>query len=48
MIMAMSKAIALSRVAAQAASERQLEIIRCLIVLGCGAALALAGPVLPV
>lgn len=43
----MSKAIALSRTAYAAAQQRQLDIARSAIVLGCGAALILAGQALP-
>ena len=43
----MTKAIALSRTALETARTRQLEILRCAIVLGCGAALILAGQAIP-
>ncbi|MFL0355037.1 hypothetical protein ACI5KX_01045 [Erythrobacter sp. GH1-10] len=43
----MTKAIALSRTAVETARAWQLEILRSAIVLGCGAALILAGQPLP-
>lgn len=43
----MSKAIALTRSARDIALERQLDILRSIIVLGCGAALIFAGQPLP-
>ena len=43
----MAKAIALSKTAYEAARERQLDVVRSAIVLGCGAALILAGQPLP-
>ncbi len=43
----MTKAIALTRTAYAAAHQRQLDIARSVIVLGCGASLILAGQALP-
>ncbi len=43
----MTKALALSKSALNAARMRRLEIARGVIVLGCGAALILAGQPLP-
>lgn len=43
----MSKAIALSRTAYETARARQIDIVRSVVVLGCGAALILAGQPLP-
>lgn len=45
--MVMSKAIALSRSAYQTASQRRADALSSVIVLGCGAALILAGQPLP-
>nr|WP_298931992.1 hypothetical protein [uncultured Erythrobacter sp.] len=43
----MAKAIALSKTAFETARARQIDIVRSAIVLGCGAALILAGQPLP-
>ena len=43
----MSKAIAISRRAYLEARQRQLDVLSSVIVLGCGAALILAGQALP-
>ena len=43
----MAKALTLSKSAIEAARTRQLDILRGAIVLGCGAALILAGQPLP-
>ena len=43
----MATAIALSKTALETARARQIEIVRSAIVLGCGAALILAGQPLP-
>ncbi|MEL7445443.1 MAG: hypothetical protein AAGK02_06470 [Pseudomonadota bacterium] len=43
----MNKAIAISRKASEFALERQLDLARAMIVLGCGAALIFAGQPLP-
>ena len=43
----MTKAAAISRSALEQARLRQLEIVRSAIVIGCGAALILAGQPLP-
>lgn len=43
----MSKAIAITRAAYEAAQQRQIDIARSAIVLACGAALILAGQPLP-
>ena len=43
----MSKAIAINRTAYEQARQRQLDVLSNVIVLGCGAALILAGKALP-
>ena len=47
MLCAMSKAIALSRTAFSFVRERDLDLARSVIVLGCGVALIFAGQPLP-